>query len=114
MLLRPRRGAAPWPPVMVVWGPGFATAAHRHHSVQLLMTLQGSLLVRGGREKAWRKCGAVWVRPDATHQVDGRGSTLLMAFISAESDMGAALTERIDGEFACVPAYQVVRWRATL
>jgi AraC-like DNA-binding protein len=99
---------------MIVCGPGFATAAHRHHCVQLLMTLRGSLLARGGRQKAWKKCGAVWVRPDATHEVDARGSTLLIAFISAESDMGAALSERIEGEIACVPADQLARWRAVL
>jgi len=41
------------------------------------------------------------VRPDATHEVDARGSTLLIGFISAESDMGAALSARIDGAIAC-------------
>jgi AraC-like DNA-binding protein len=114
MPLRARKGIGPWPHVMMVWGPGFTTAAHRHHCVQLLMTLRGSFLVRGGREKAWRKCGAVWVRPDATHEMDARGSTLLIGFISAESDMGAALSERIEGPIACVPAPQVARWRAVL
>jgi AraC-like DNA-binding protein len=114
MPLRARPGVAPWPPAMIVWGPGFAASAHRHHCVQLLMTLRGSLLVRGGRKKTWTKCGAVWVRPDATHEVDARGSTLLIAFFNAESDMGAALSERIEGEIACVPAHQVARWRAML
>ena len=114
MRLRAALGAAPWPPAMYRVGPRLQTAAHRHHSVQLLMTLRGSLRVRSGREKAWRKCGAVWVRPDATHEVDARGSTLLIGFFSAESDMGAALSELIDGEIACVAAHQVARWRAVL
>ena len=114
MLLPARHGTAPWPPALMVWGPGFAAAAHRHHCVQLLMALRGSLLVRSGREKAWRNCGAVWVRPDAIHEVDARGSTLLIGFISAESNLGVALAERIDGEIACVPARQVARWRAVL
>ena len=114
MPLRTRQGTSPWPPAMFVWGPGFKTAAHHHHCVQLLMTLRGSLLVRGGRDKAWRKVGAAWVRPDATHEVDSRGTTLLIGFFSAESDVGAALSERIDGEIACVPAHQVARWRAEL
>jgi AraC-like DNA-binding protein len=109
------RGAmAPWPAVLLVCGPGFAAAPHRHHCVQLLMTLRGSLRVRGGRNTAWRKCGAVWVAPDAIHEMDARGSPLLIGFISAESDMGAALFERIEGEIACVPARQVARWRAVL
>ena len=113
MPIHARQGIAPWPPVLMVWGPGFKTAAHRHHCVQLLMTLRGFLLVRSGRE-AWRKCGAVWVRPDATHEVDARGSTLLIGFVNAESEMGAALSERIEGQIACVPAGQVSRWRAVL
>jgi AraC-like DNA-binding protein len=99
---------------MIVWGPGFMAKPHRHHCVQVLMALHGSLLVRGGQRRAWRKCGAVWVRPDALHEVDARGSTLLIAFISAESKMGAGLSARIDGDIACVPAQQVARWRAVL
>jgi AraC-like DNA-binding protein len=114
MRLRAGLGAVPWPPAIIVWGPGFATAPHRHHSVQLLMTLRGSLRVRSGRQKAWRKCGAVWVRPDATHEVDARGSTLLIGFFSAESGTGTALAELIDSEVVCVAAYQVARWRTVL
>jgi AraC-like DNA-binding protein len=114
MALHARQGMAPWPPAMIVWGPGFRTAPHRHHCVQLLMTLSGSLQVRRGPKTAWKRCHAVWVRPDATHEVDARGSTLLIGFINAESDVGAALSERIEGEIACVPASQVARWRAEL
>jgi AraC-like DNA-binding protein len=114
MRLDTRRGMAPWPPVLVVCGPGFAAAAHRHHCVQLLMTLRGSLRVRSGRTSTWRTCGAVWVRPDAVHEMDARGRPLLIGFISAESDMGVALSERIQGKIACVPAKQVARWRAVL
>jgi AraC-like DNA-binding protein len=114
MQLRARQDIAPWPPVLIVWGPGFRTAAHRHHCVQLLMALHDSLLVRGGRKHAWRTCGAVWVRPDATHEVDARGTTLLIGFVSAESDLGAALSERIEGEIACLSTRQVARWRAVL
>jgi AraC-like DNA-binding protein len=114
MLLSVRKGMTPWPPVLIVCGPGFATAAHRHHCVQLLMALRGSLRVRSGRKSAWRTCGAVWVRPDAIHEMDARGSTLLIGFISAESDLGGAISERIDGEIAVVPAKEVARWRAAL
>ncbi len=78
------------------------------------MTLRGSILVRGGRDKVWRKAGGVWVRPDANHEIDARGSTVLIGFFSAESDIGASLSEGIDGEIRCVPAHQVARWRAVL
>jgi AraC-like DNA-binding protein len=105
---------APWPAVLLVSGPGFAAAPHRHHCVQLLLTLRGSLRIRSGRNRAWRKCGAAWVRPDAIHEMDARGSDLLIGFISVESDMGAALSQRMEGEIASVPARQVARWRAVL
>jgi AraC-like DNA-binding protein len=114
MLIHSSKGTAPWPPVMIVWGPGFATTAHRHHCVQLLMTLRGAFRVRGGPKEAWRTCAAAWVRPDATHEMDARGSTVLIGFISAESDLGVALSERIDGDIAPVPAREVARWRAEL
>ena len=106
--------AAGWPAALIVWGPGFRSSAHRHHSVQLLMALRGSLLVRSGRAKTWRKCGAVWVRPDAIHEVDARGSTLVICFIDADSEIGAALTARIEGELTCVSRHQLVSWRAVL
>ena len=114
MQLRARQEIAPWPPVLIVWGPGFRTAPHRHHSVQLLMALHDSLMVRGGPKNAWKTSGAVWVRPDATHEVDARGTTLLIGFVSAESDLGVALSERIEGEIACVASRQVGRWRTVL
>src|SRR5262249_14249483 len=58
---------------------------------QLLMSLHGSLLVRSARAQPWRRYGAVWVRPDAAHEVDACGGTLLIGFINARSDVGAAL-----------------------
>src|SRR5262245_42518835 len=114
MRLRAGRGAVPWPPAIIVCGPGFATASHRHHSVQLLMTLRGSLRVRSGRKGAWRKCGAVWVRPDATHEVDARGSTVLIGFFSPECGVGATLSGLVNAEVACIPDDEVARWRAAL
>jgi hypothetical protein len=39
---------AAWPAALIAWGPGFTSTAHRHHCVQLLMTLRGSLLVPSG------------------------------------------------------------------
>ena len=114
MLLRTMPGLGTWPAAMIVWGPGFTSTAHRHHCVQLVMTLQGSLLVRGGPEDQWRKCGAALVRPDAVHEVDARGSAVLIGFIDAESQLGAALCESIEGDIACVSPGRVVRWRAAL
>jgi AraC-like DNA-binding protein len=48
------------------------------------------------------------------HEVDGSGSTVLLGFMDPESEVGAALCDRIDGDIACLPWYQVCRWRAVL
>ena len=114
MLMRPPPGALVWPAAMIVWGPGFTSAAHRHHSVQLVMTLQGTLLVRGRPGDEWMKCGAFLVRPDAVHEVDARGTTVLIAFVDAESGLGAALCDRIRDDILRIRPSQVARWRAAL
>ncbi|HEX7959491.1 MAG TPA: AraC family transcriptional regulator [Terriglobales bacterium] len=124
MLIRPTPGAVVWPAAMIVWGPAFASARHSHHCVQLLMAMDGTLEVRSGPRHKWKKCGAALVRPDASHEVDAHGTNvLLIAFVDAESELGAALSERIialsgaqsrqDG-ISCVPESQVARWRAML
>jgi AraC-like DNA-binding protein len=114
MLMRPPPGALVWPAAMIVWGPGFTSAAHRHHSVQLVMALQGTLLVRGRPGDEWMKCGAFLVRPDAVHEVDARDTTVLIAFVDAESELGAALCERIHDDILRIRPSQVARWRAAL
>jgi len=107
-------GMAVWPAAMIVWGPGFRSAAHRHHCVQLVMTLRGDMRVRGGPRTRWVKCGAALVRPDAVHEMDAPGATVIIGFIDAESEVGAALSERIIGDIMCVPADDVRRWRSML
>ena len=115
VMIRPTPGSLVWPAAMIVWGPAFTSARHSHHCVQLLLSMDGMLLVRSGPNDKWKKCGAVLVRPDASHEVDARGTTvLLIAFVDAESELGAALAERIHGGISPVPAVQVSRWRATL
>jgi AraC-like DNA-binding protein len=114
VLIGPTPGALVWPAAMIVWGPGFTSAAHRHHSVQLVMALQGTLLVRSRSGSEWTKCGAVLVRPDAVHEVDARGTTVVIGFVDAESELGVALCERIDGDILCIHPARVARWRAAL
>jgi len=114
MLIRPNPDALFWPAAMIVWGPGFTTAGHSHHCFQLVMVMQGTLLVRGGPKDAWMKCGAVLVRPDVAHEIDARDSTVLIAFVDSESELGTALGERIDGDILRISDGQVARWRAAL
>src|SRR5262245_20774577 len=114
MLLPAVPGMAVWPAAMIVWGPGFRSKAHRHHCVQLVMPLRGVMRVRGGPGDRWTKCGAVLVRPDAVHEIDAPSGTVLIGFIDEESEVGAALSERITNDMTYLPASQVARWRAML
>src|SRR5206468_12502553 len=75
---------------------------------------EGTLLVRGGPEGKWKKCGAVLVRPDALHEVDASETTVLIGFVDSESELGAALCDRIGGDILYITESQVARWRAAL
>lgn len=107
-------GTLAWPAAMVVWGPGFKSAAHRHHCVQLVMAMKGHLQIRRGSDDAWLKCGAALIRPDAFHEVDASDTAVLIAFVDAESELGSALRVRFEGDIFVIPPIQVVRWRAQL
>ena len=107
-------GSFVWPAAMIVWGPGFRTACHRHHCFQLVMVMHGTLNVRGGSKDAWMKCGAVLIRPDVTHEIDARDSTVLIAFVDPESELGTALGERIDSGICRISDGQLARWRTAL
>src|SRR5215471_1034922 len=114
MLVHPTPGALVWPAAMIVWGPGFTTASHRHHSVQLVMSMRGTLLIRGKSNDQWMRCGAALVRPDAAHEVDARDTTVLIGFVDSESELGAVLSECIEGGISCISETQVARWRVAL
>ena len=103
-----------WPAAMIVWGPGFAASKHRHHCVQLVMSLQGKLRVRSGPGRKWISCGAAVIRPDALHEIDATGFTLLIAFVDVESELGAALLQTITSEITVVQEATVSFWRRCL
>ena len=114
MLLHAVPGSLVWPAAMIVWGPGFISASHRHHCVQLVMALGGALRVRRGPADEWASCGAALVRPDAFHEVDASAGPVLIGFVDAESELGAALRERMRRDIVPLGARQVARWRAAL
>lgn len=114
MLIHPNPGALVWPAAMIVWGPGFTTAGHRHHCVQLVMAMRGTLLIRGRSDDPWMRCSAALVRPDAAHEVDARDTTVLICFVDSESELGAALSEQIEGAISCISKTQIARWRVAL
>src|SRR5215813_9557514 len=114
MRIPPNPGSLVWPAAMIVWGPGFTTAGHSHHCFQLVMVMHGTLQVRRGCKDEWMRCGAVLVRPDVIHEIDARDSSVLIAFVDSESELGTALDERVDGEILPISDGQVARWRAVL
>jgi AraC-like DNA-binding protein len=99
---------------MIVWGPGYTASKHRHHCVQLVMALEGKLRVRSGPGRKWIPCGAALVRTDAPHEVDAKDIQVLLAFVDAESEFGAALLQRIEFEITVVPDPRVSVWRRQL
>jgi AraC-like DNA-binding protein len=103
-----------WPAALFLWGPGSWSDLHRHHCVQLVMALRGVLRFRERHRQRWRTCEAVLVRPDAWHEVDARDTDVLIAFVDAESDLGAALAARTALDVAPIPRDTVAAWRTQL
>ena len=103
-----------WPAGLFLWGPGSWSDLHRHHCVQLVMALRGTLRFRQRQRQRWTTCGAVLVRPDVWHEVDARDVDVLIAFVDAESELGAALAERTSSDVAPIPPATVAEWRAQL
>src|SRR5262249_17525759 len=103
MMLHRTPGALVWPAAMIVWGPAFTAARHSHHCFQLVMVMHGTLRIRSRPRDKWKTCGAALVRPDASHEVEARGGTLLIGFVDAESELGAALGEKVSSDISCIP-----------
>jgi AraC-like DNA-binding protein len=103
-----------WPAALFLWGPGSWSDLHRHHSVQLVMALAGTLRFRQRPRQRWTTCGAVLVSADAAHEVNARGTDVLIAFVDAESEIAAALAQRAASAVSPVPMKTVAEWRAQL
>jgi len=114
MLVNAAPCALLWPAAMIVWGPGFVSAKHKHHSVQLVMALEGSLRIRSGPSLRWIECGAALVKADAAHEVDASGAQFLLAFVDPESDLGAALIESLSEDITPINDDRVASWRRQL
>jgi AraC-like DNA-binding protein len=104
-----------WPAAMIIWGPGFSSSTHKHHSVQLAMTLDGGKLrIRSGPGRKWKSCGAALVRPDAPHELNASEREILLAFVDPQSDLGAALLEDVSSPIYPIEDAKVKRWRDAL
>src|SRR5215469_16763481 len=107
-------GALLWPAAMIFWGPQFTCSRHIHHSIQLILALERSLRIRGGAEQEWISCGAVLVRADAPHEVEGGGVPSLFVFVDPESDLGTTLSEKITASIQPIDATTIELWRTAL
>ena len=107
-------GTCVWPAALIVWEPGSTSSSHSHHAVQLILALSGSLRVRSRRSIAWQHTAAAVVAPDAPHEVDARGVSVLMVFMDPESELAASLRRWGPSNIAAVPDGVVKRWRHTL
>ena len=113
-LMNSRPGVPVWPAAIVAWGPGYASAMHKHHSAQLVIAIEGRLLIRGKSNHQWAECGAALVKPDATHEVDASGAQVLIVIVDPESDLGAALTDKVTQDITLISEETVARWREQL
>jgi AraC-like DNA-binding protein len=114
MLISPHPGALLWPAAMIVWGPGYASSLHAHHCLQLVMALSGKLQARGGSKQKWMRCDAVLVKPDATHEIVARTSSVLIASVESDSELGAALAGLLKRDMTYFSKREVEDWRAQL
>jgi AraC-like DNA-binding protein len=103
-----------WPAALFLWGPGSWTDLHRHHCVQLVMALRGTLRFRERQRRGWTTCSAVLVRPDAWHEVDARDTDVLIGFVDGESELGAALAGRTESDVASIAPRTMAEWRTQL
>jgi AraC-like DNA-binding protein len=112
-----RSGGPPvllWPAALVVWGPGAASSLHAHHAVQLVLTLDGRGRLRGRVRQRWTEFMAALIAPDVPHEVDARGTTVIVAFVDPETEVGAGLRRRLAGPLAVLPEAEVEGWRREL
>jgi AraC-like DNA-binding protein len=107
-------GAATWPAALIVWSPGFTSTPHQHPAMQLVLTLSGSLRIRGGRRRRWKRCGAALVRSNAVHEVDTQRNSVVLAYVHPQSELGIALAELLRDNITSVAPRLVSGWRAAL
>jgi AraC-like DNA-binding protein len=102
------------PAALIIWGSGAISTRHAHHCIQLVLALTGTLRVRQHSRESWRRCGSVFVRPDADHEIDASGLPVLIGFIEVESELGAAVAGHLRSDITLVTKPELARWRRAL
>jgi hypothetical protein len=101
-----------WPAALFLWVPvreatctGIIASSSSWRSTD--PSGSGNAHVNGGPR-------AVLVRADAWHEVNARGTDVLIAFVDPESELGAALAQRTASDVSPVPMATVAQWRTQL
>ena len=85
-----------WPHRLLLIGPAFDTALHRHHAAQLCVGLPGPLHVRRSARGAWLTAWGFLIPPDMPHQLDAGGSKTAFLYLEPESAEYAAQRSRFE------------------
>jgi AraC-like DNA-binding protein len=96
-------------PRWYLWEGGFlltgsaqgVVPAHAHHAIQIVIALDGRLLIQGS-DGPWRESRGIIVRPDAEHSFDCNGAFGVMLFVDPESGEGRWLSSSLREEITDV------------
>lgn len=80
-----------WPPLLAARGAGSESDLHAHHAMHFVLSVDGELRVRSGRQAPWRRAHGVLTPPDVPHAIDARGTEVVIVFLDAESEAGETL-----------------------
>lgn len=90
-----------WPQRVLVLGPGFASALHRHHAAQFAFGLDGAVIFES--PQAGRQCAEMLViSPNTPHAHPAFGA-LGFLYLEPESVEWKSLCSHIEGNFAHFP-----------
>jgi len=75
---------------------------HAHHAIQIVIALEGRMVVCG-RDGKWREACGIVVQPDVVHSFDCRGASAAMLFVDPESSEGTWLRTALRNDITIVP-----------
>ena len=87
-----------WPHRLLLVGPAFDTALHRHHAAQLCVGLPGPLHLRRSPRGHWLTAWGFFIPPDMPHQLDAGGSKTAFLYLEPEGAEYAAQRSRFEHE----------------
>jgi AraC family transcriptional regulator len=104
-----------------LWDGGFLAVGrtegivppHAHHAIQIVVTIDGEVGIRGKRGD-WRMGRGVIVRADVVHSFDAHGALGAMVFVDPESVEGVWLRTSLRDDITVVPEARLTSCAAEL